>query len=322
MEFKLSTIPINRINAQDTRFKISTGAASAALVESVKYCGLINPPILLAINDGYSIVSGFKRIEAWRQTSKSGVFARIMDPEAPLERCIQIAISDNSQQRPLNLVEQAHAVELLSSLYPEDSKLPEAAHRVGLPINPAMAEKLRKLARMDQLLKSGVLDGSIALPVAIQLHDMSDSNASRALGTLIRELGLSLNRQRELLEWVVSICRREDISPGNLLAADEIDQCRQNNDLDRRQKAQLIRDYLKRRRFPTLVSHEHRFKQTVQKLRLANGTSLIAPPHFESPTYSLKFEFKNQKELSNKLQEMEKIVKSEIMLTFWDDILG
>ncbi len=322
MEFKLSTIAIERINTYDTRFKISTGAASAALVDSIKHLGLINPPILSALNDGYRIISGFKRIEAWRQVSADGITARIVDPCASLERCIHIAIMDNSLQRSLNIVEQAHAVALLALLSYDSHKLPEVARTVGLAVNQAMAAKLKILAGMDQLLKSGVLDGSIALPVALQLHELQDTDASEALAVLMRELGLSLNRQREIMEWVVSICRRDDIVPRKLLAADEIVRCRQNKDLDRRQKTQLIRDYLKRRRFPTITGYERRFEETVQRLKLAKGTCLIPPPHFESATYCLRFEFRDQKELSIRLQEIEKMAKSEIMQKFWDDMEG
>jgi len=129
-----------------------------------------------------------------------------------------------------------------------------------------------------------------------------------------------LNRQREILEWIVSICRRDDIVPSELLAVDDIVRCRQDMDLDRRQKGQLIRDYLKKRRYPTILLYERRFAETVHRLKLANGTSMVAPPHFESSRYCLKLEFRNQKELCEKFQEMEKIVKSEIMQTFWNDI--
>jgi len=319
MEYRCGLVPLDRIHSEDTQFKISTGAVSAALVESIKQIGLLNPPALLASSSGYRIVSGFKRIEACRKIAIGSIVARFLDPVASLERCIQIAIVDNTSQRPLNLVEQAHAVALLSSFYSDSTQLVSAANFVGLSINRDLADKLRKLAEMDPQLKLGVLDGSIALPVAIHLNDMNDVAAARALGILLRELGLSLNRQREILEWAVSICRRDHIAPTELLAAEDIVRCRQDKDLDRRQKGQLIREYLKKHRYPTILRYEQRFANTVHRLKLSHGTSLIAPPHFESSIYGLKFDFKNQRELADKLQEMEKIVKSEILQIFWDD---
>ncbi len=320
MEFKHALVPFDRIDTEDTLFKISTGSASAELVESIKQIGLLNPPILIGYEKGYRIVSGFKRISACRQAGASGLVVRLLDPAAAIERCVQIAIVDNTSQRSLNLVEQAHAVELLSSVYADATQLAGAANLAGLSINPDMAGKLKRLAQMDPLLKSGVLDGSIALPVAIQLQAMNDAAAVQAVGSLLRELGLSLNRQREMMEWIISICRRDDMAPAQLLTADGIVDLRRNKDLDRRQKGQHIRDYLKKRRYPTILRYERRLAAIVKNLKLAHGTCLIAPQHFESPTYSLKFEFKNNSELLAKLDEFEKIVKSEKLAALWNNL--
>ncbi len=319
MEFEHIFVPFDRIDIEDTLFRISTGSVSAGLVESIKQTGLLNPPILIGCPKGYRIVSGFKRISACRKTGADGLVVRLLDPAAPIERCIQIAIVDNTSQRSLNLVEQAHAVALLSSVYTDRTQLAKAANSVGLSINPDMAGKLKRLAQMGALLKSGVLDGSIALPVAMQLHEMGDAPAVQAVGLLLRELGISLNRQREMLEWIISICRRDDMAPARLLAAGDIVDIRRNKDLDRRRKGQLIRDYLKKRRYPTIFRHEQRFAAIVHGLKLAHGTCLTASQHFESPTYSLNFEFKNQTELSAKLKEFEKIVKTDKLHALWDE---
>jgi len=320
MEFEHRFVPFERIDTEDTLFRISTGSVSAGLVESIQQIGLLNPPILIRCPKGYRIVSGFKRISACRKTGAGGLAVRILDPAAAIERCIQIAIADNTSQRSLNLVEQAHAVALLSSVCTGYTQLAEAANLAGLSINPDMAAKLKSLAQMDPLLKSGVLDGSIALPVALQLHEMDDAAAVQAVGSLLRELGISLNRQREMLEWIISICRRDDMAPAQLLAADGIVDLRRNKDLDRRQKGQLIRTYLKKRRYPTILRYERRFAAIIHRLKLTQGTCLIAPQHFESPTYSLKFEFKNQSELSAKLKEFENIVKSDKLAALWSEL--
>jgi ParB family transcriptional regulator, chromosome partitioning protein len=319
MEFKPGTIPIERILTEDTMFKISTGNASAELVESIRLIGLLNPPILIACGAGLRIVSGFKRIAALQQIGIGRVSARILDPATAIDCCIRIAIIENSSQRSLNLLEQAHAIALLAMCYTDAHQLADAACSAGLSVNVGMADKLKKLAGMASLLKMGVLAGTIALPVAIQLHDMNDEETTLAIGTLLQDLGLSLNRQRELLEWIVAICRRDDITASQLLETEEIDFCMQDIDADRRQKGQSIRKYLKSRRYPTIQHHENLFAAIVNKLKLTKGTLLIAPLHFESPAYSLKFEFKNDHELNQRLNEFERIVKSGVLQSLWDD---
>jgi hypothetical protein len=208
---------------------------------------------------------------------------------------------------------------LLATLHSDSQQLADAARSVGLPVNPAMAKKLKKLAAMEDTLKSGVLDGTIALPVALQIQAMKDPAATQALGTLLKKLGLSLNRQRETLEWIISICRRDDISVSQLLASERVVNCLQDPDADRRRKGQLVRKYLKKRRYPSIQSYEKRFEDLVKKLKLGKGTFLTAPPHFESPRYCLRFEFASSDELRQKLEQFEKIVESGTLKSIWDD---
>jgi ParB family chromosome partitioning protein len=316
---RFSSVPVERILVEDAFFKISTGAVPAELVASIQFAGLLNPPIILARSDGFRIVSGFKRVAALRQLGTNSIPARLLDSDTSAEDCIRIAIMDNSFQRSLNLVEQANAVRLLSTVLPDSRQLADAACSVGVPVNPGMAEKLKTLAAMDDTLKTGVLEGNIALPVAIQIQTMADPAATAALGAMLKELGLSLNRQREMLDWIASICRRDEISVSQLLATEEIANCLTDQDLDRRRKGQTIRKYLRTRRYPTIQTYENRFDGIVKKLALAKGTHLTAPPHFESPNYSLRFEFGSYDELRQKLEEFKKIVESQDLKSIWDD---
>jgi ParB family chromosome partitioning protein len=319
MEFEQSSVPVEQILIEDIRFKISTGAVSGALVASIRLVGLLNPPILISSSGGVRIISGFKRIAALRQLGITSIPARLLDPATPDESCIRIAIIENSSQRSMNLVEQANAVGLLATFCNNSRQLADAACSVGLSVNPSMAEKLKKLAAMEDTLKTGVLEGTIALPVAIQLHDMENSADAQALVPLLMDLGLSLNRQREMLEWIASISRRDDISVSQLLAAEEIVNCLRDPNLDRRRKGRMIRKYLKTSRYPTIQSYEKRFDDIVKKLALAKGTILTAPPHFESPSYGLHFEFSSHNELLRKLEEFEKIIESKDLKSIWED---
>jgi hypothetical protein len=319
MEFEQCSVPLERIIAEDTRFRISTGAVSDALVASIRHVGLLNPPILMAMFDDFLIVSGFKRIAALQRLGLNSIPARLLDRDTPVENCIRIAITENSTQRPINLVEQANALGLLATFLADSRELADAACSVGVPVNPGMAEKLKKLAAMDDALKAGVLDGTIALPVAIQIQAMADPADTQPLVALLKELGLSLNRQREMLEWITSICRRDDISVSQLLAAEEIVNCTLDSNLDRRQKGQLIRKHLRTTRYPAIQSYEKRFNAIVKKLSLGKGTFLTAPPHFESSIYGLRFEFSSCDELRQKFEQFEKIIESEALKSIWDD---
>ena len=319
MEFKYDRVNLDQVDSEDTRYKISSGDVKPELVASIDRLGLLNLPILTTGNDrGFKIVSGFKRIAACRQLGVAHIPARFLSSEQDMGQAIQIAIEDNTSQRELNLIEQARAIELLWMYHLDMNKLVDAANMAGLAVNMEMAAKLKILAGMNALVQKGVLEGSLSLPVAMQLHGLKDAEGANVIAELLVELGLSLNRQREVIENIVSICRRDDLLVQQLLMEDAIRDCRNNGEIDRKQKGAQIRGLLKRRRYPNIARHEQRFAVMVRKLNLSPGTHLIPPQFFESPTYTLKIDFKSPKELAEKLGEIDRLSKSQELKTLWE----
>ena len=319
MDFEYGNVGLERISVHDIRFRITTLAVSEALLTSIRQVGLINPPVLLKAREYFEIVSGFNRVAACRKLGMLEIRARILDSNTSLARCAQIAIADNTSQRSLNLMEQARSLELLASCYQTQEQLLGTARSLGLAINAEMAGKLRKLADMNDSLKTGVAEGAVALPVALQLQAMNDNILCDELTALLVELCLSLNRQREILDWAVSICRRDNLSAAELLLSGNVLKIRQDAELDRRQKGQLIRDELRRRRYPEIVRHEESFALRLRRLHLPRGTRLIPPQHFESPVYTLNLDFQDRREFSERLEELQRLAGSGMINVLWED---
>lgn len=319
MEFRYQSVRIDSIHCEDIRFKITAYADPTFLCQSIRQFGIINPPVLLEDTSGYRIVCGFNRLSACQQLKLTEIYCRILDADTPLDRCICMAIADNASRRSLNLIEQARAIALLGSCHPDMLELIDTANKLGLTVNKEMIGKLLQVDGMNGLMKTGIAQGSIALPVALQLQSISDASFSNELAALLLELDLSLNRQREMLDWIVSICRRDSIHPSQLLSIGSIQSIRTDHTIDRREKGRHLRDKLRKIRFPAITNHENRFAETVARLKLAKGTHLIAPQHFESPYFSLKFDFQNRQELSDKLREFDRLSKSNIIDSLWQD---
>lgn len=319
MEFRYQSVPLNSINCEDFRFRITEQEVSTLLCQSIRQLGLINPPVLLENASGFRVVCGFNRLAACRQLKMAEIHCRILDADTPLDRCISFAIADNACQRTLSLIEQARAVALLASCSPDRGDLIGKANALGLAVNRELVGKLLQVNDMNDLLKTGIAHGSIALPVALQLQSIHDASFIKELGTLLTELDLSLNRQREMLDWVVSICRRDNIDPLQLLSMGSIQGIRENQKIDRKEKGRQIREKLRKIRFPAISSHEQRLAEIVARLRLSSGTHLIAPQHFESPIFSLKFDFRNRQELSDKLYEFDRLNKTDLIDSLWEN---
>jgi len=313
------SVSLDQIDERDHHYKISTGGPSGPLVASIERVGILTPPVLIPKKDTtWSIVSGFKRIAALKRIGVRETIACMLDRKTDPIRCIEIAVIDNSIHRSLNPVEQGRAVLLLDSVYSDDVSLCRAADALGVPVNASAAQKLRFAAQMIPCLQNALINGQVALPVALQLSDMKELSDIEQLIELIDVMGLGLNRQREMLDWLKAISRREGISLTTLLEDVEIKRVVENHDMDHKQKSRLLRGYFRQRRYPEMVETETRFKDMVKSLKLGNGIRLVPPQHFEGQVFNLTVQFSDHQELISRYQRLNIPVNSSTMAALWD----
>ena len=315
----LETVPLDQIDERDLRYQISTGGPTGPLVASIERAGILTPPVLIPKTSGkWIIVSGFKRIAALKRLGLKETVARILDQQTDQRRCIEIAVMDNTVHRELNPVEQGRVMLLLDSVYSDAESLCQAAHGIGVPVNPGLSKKLRSTALMAPYLQEALIEGVVALPVALQLSEMKEPDATRQIIDLIAIMGLGLNRQRELLDWLKGIAGREGISLRELLKDAQVQQLIQEPDADRKLKSRLLRQYFRQRRYPEMVEAEKRLQASVKSLKLGNGIRLVPPQHFEGQVFNLTIEFRNHKELITRYQQLETPIHSSTMASLWD----
>ena len=308
MRFKVSTVPLSAINIDDRIFLITTDTSYDDLAVSIKSVGLMNPPFLIHKASGYRIVTGFRRINACHSLGWPDIDAKVLKPDTPKLECVKLAVSDNSFQRPLNLIETSRSISLIRSLIEEDEIFMKTATQLGLPNNLAVLKKMEILCHLPWSIQQGVGSESISLAMALDLGKLKD-DIGEMFAEIFDTLKLSLNKQREILTLAGEIAVREDISVRELLAGKEIRDIIGADDLDRTQKTRNLRLYLKRRRFPELITAEKNFKSGLKKLKLGPGVQLNPPKYFEGKTYILNLSFDNLTELEDRKKTLEKMLK-------------
>ena len=82
---------------------------------------------------------------------------------------------------------------------------------------------------------------------------------------------------------------------------------------DRSQKTVHLRQYLRRRRYPSITSVENDFEARVRFLDLESGMALIPPRDFEGTTFCFHLNFNNLGELQHRLSRLTKISSSPIL---------
>jgi ParB family chromosome partitioning protein len=307
-------VPLARVDQADRSFQITTQTRIDDLTASIPAIGLLNPPILKAYAQGFTIISGFRRIAACFALQWSSIRARIVPRQATPYDCALIAISANALERPLNLIEQSRALNLLDAHAPTVKDLSKNAGRLGLPGNPSIARKIRLLSTLETTTQNAILSGDISLAMAFELGQM-DTVSAAVLTRLFGDIKFSLNKQRLIIGYLKDICARDEVSIPALLEKDEVQQIWTSTDLDRTQKARRIRNWLHRKRFPELSAVERQFKEQLANLNLGQGVDLKPPRDFEGSTYRLTAAIRQPEDLDRLQTSIMKIRRNKILET-------
>ena len=306
------SINLASIDLEDNTFRITTDTRIEDLILSIKSVGLLNPPILIKKTSGFQIISGFRRISACLSLGMAEIPARIVDSDRKKLECVKFAITENSLQRTLNLIEQSRSFYMLSGFYKDNDHLAGAASVLGLPDNPSIINKIKKICKLSRDIQNGVLSDTISLSMALEL-EMLEKDEGSAFAVLYEKLKLSLNKQREILTHIKEIAIIENISIINLLTKSHLREIADDKDLDRSQKINKIRLYLKQRRFPEITRAEKELEIKIKKLKLGSNMKLIPPKNFEASAYSLNLQFASIEQLQENKTELEKIIKNPIL---------
>jgi ParB-like chromosome segregation protein Spo0J len=293
----VSAIPTDRIDESDATYRVTTEIDPADLLKSIAAVGVLNPPVLFPSGDGWAVVAGFRRIAALKSLGGRQVDCRMLPDFCSPLQCARIAIADNVGQRVLNPVELSRAYRLLADRISPSAKLSEEAEALGLPSNPDLIEKVRRLCRLPQPIQEGVVSDRISLSVVGELAQF-DERAAEGLALWLLSIPLSLNRQREVLTMVREIARREDRSVMSVLNAPEFASIVEDPRMEPPQKGRMLREALRRRRFPHLARAERDFEKRRKRLALAPGMDIAAPKHFEGGRFELKLSFTSASELA------------------------
>ncbi len=308
---RLVVVSLHSIDITDDTFRITTQPVTAELTASIRTLGLVRPPLLLrrspAKPDETIVVGGFRRIEACRRLGAAGIPAIVLDfdsdPNAPVspEKRRRVAavsaVCENALERPLNPLEQARAIRLIESVTGDEADFQQLTAALGLPNAPQVRQKLDLLTALPPSVQTGVAEGIIPLALIPEYARIPSGDAER-LAAFFQRYPAGLNKQREILQTIREIARRENTAVSVVLseALNHLPAFSRGPDGNR--VLQVLRTGLRKRRHPSLAAAEDRFSETRRRLSLPPGVRLDPPPYFEGEVYTLAIRFRNPDELA------------------------
>lgn len=306
MTYASLTIPIAQIDLTDDTYVISTEGDLRPLLESIATVGLINPPLLKKRKDHrYRIVCGRRRILCCQELGLTELSARIAPDTLSDLECLKIAISDNLSHRLFNLIEQSRGIAKLASLLPQKNRFKAICLLLNIPVNQKVFQKIKGLITLPAPIQKGILQGELSFEGAVALFPFEPLEQV-GFFELFKGLNLSQSKECELITCIDEIARREVIAPIEVITSKQIRAIMDDKGRNRPEKTRKVRDYLKRRRFPTLTKAEDRFLVNLKSLKLGNSIQLSAPPYFEGTSYTVRLSFKTLEELKQQLEVLGK----------------
>ncbi|MEE4265672.1 MAG: ParB/RepB/Spo0J family partition protein [Desulfobacteraceae bacterium] len=305
---QLKSVTLSQIDTADDTYRITTRTNVDDLLPSISHDGVLNPPIVIEKSAQFTIVSGFRRITACKKLGFEEMTVRALQPDLnPLEY-LRIAIADNTLQRPIDLIEASRSLHKLSVHLSTRQRLIEFASSLGLPSNPAVIKKIKDLCLLPQRIQNALMTDTLSLSMAMDLKKLPPACAV-AFTRLFDEFKLSLNKQREIMTLVKEIARRDSISEQKVLEDPQLQGIILDRDLDRGQKAQQLRAFLRQRRFPRIVKAETIFEYQRKQLNLGNEIKIIPPKDFEGTTYTVAMSFSSIDQLKALHAKLDQMIK-------------
>ncbi|MFW6415184.1 MAG: ParB N-terminal domain-containing protein [Thermodesulfobacteriota bacterium] len=271
------------------------------LIRSIKEFGQLEPVLLEEQQDGYSLVSGFKRLRACQQLERSVLGLVICCSE--LEKG-EIYLHSNVQGSP----EPASMV-LPARFFQERCHPEEWKKIVYRTIEPFLSGKnlrlLQKWMYLDSYWDGYLLSGHISLDTAPWLAEFGERGL-KAVEPFLQCTYWSRNNAVSLVKWIYEVCKSRDICVQDLL-----EECRAGRYLDRdlspKDRQKRILEVLRAHRYPNLYSLEQDFSRLQKETSRETGWKLIPDQNFETDRIYLQRELRAPRDLEGAIQGLLQI---------------
>ena len=205
---KIEETGLNRIDFEDDRFRISYFCELGKLKRSIAESGLLSPIIVTPRAKCLVIVTGWRRAKACRDLSLSTIPCFILEEPEDLKAFL-LAVLENAAIRDFDTLESAEILKKLKGFGVEEQTLLENYLPLfGIPQTLSYLDAYLTTAEFEIVTKEFI---HIKKPSFAVIQYLTELNKEER-GALIPHLKyLSQNKQKELLELLLEISKRDNV---------------------------------------------------------------------------------------------------------------
>ncbi len=280
---------------------------SRSLHDSIKKFGIITPPLLQYVEDGYIIVSGRRRIKTARLLKLPDIPCSILPADIPLKEKSEYLLVHSRTGAELSVIERAvffaKVVEELTlaekiSLLPYLGLKPQTYHII----------EMRKYLALEEIAINGLHEGWIRPKTGLKLLQLQDRCDREAVVHLIKSFQFGGSKQQKLVNNAIELVRRTR-QPFATLIKKWQHGC--NDGANKPQQGAALLQMLKEKCSPRLAAAQDQFRQFQQGLQLPKNVTLKHTESFEDDTINLSISFEDNDKLLNTWKDIEKILHSQ-----------
>lgn len=304
-------IPINDIQTKTiwNLRPFSLAKPSIELCSSLAVLNLIHPPIVIAAeNKTYSILSGRRRIIAFRKVfpDKKTIPILLLQENIGYERILQYLLTDKIYSGHFSPMEKAYFFQLCL----EHMSIKSAAQKF-LPLmkeksQPHIITKYISLCNLEPELQQSVHTEQINPKLGMELLSLSKEDRS-TLHTLFRRLEFGGGKQKRLLALSKDLAGRQQTQISTLLTEKEYEAILNHPEMNLPQKGASLLTLLHSQLYPQSNGAEEDFNKRVQRMKLESSCSIEHSPAFERDEIQLHLKFATLDDLEKQLATIKKL---------------
>jgi ParB family chromosome partitioning protein len=306
-------IPMKLLDLEDETFRSSLQRQLEPLRGSIRLVGLLCPVRVQPQRGRFRVVSGFLRAEIVRSEGKEDLLVVKCDGEKSDEVLILETLHENRFTRGFSWAERAWVLGRIVQGWGKPRRWVIERVMPALDLHPAprVLEEHLKVDVIAGAVKKAAIRSGCSMANALRIAQWSIPD-QEALIPLFERLHLGENLLRECLERVVEIALREGVTPASFLSGEECRGVLENPKRDRPERTGDFRDYLRKKRYPTLFCMENAFRKAKARLAIPPKLSVEASSFFEETGIHVSFRARTTEEFqlfSEKLWEISRARK-------------
>ncbi len=293
--------------AESAQYSMSFDFDPEPLCESIRKIGLVNPPCIAKDHKGQiDIIAGHRRILALKKLGWAQVECEDMTSSLPsaLERLL-FAFYDNLASRSFNTIEKAMALRKFVPLLKKKEVLNTIMPHLAIPSREETLNFYIQLTELPNDMKEALVRDRLS-PRAVKALLTLEPESRTCLFRWIWNLSLNFNQQLQFIDMIIDLSIVHNKPCACIMEMAPLRNILRNvgSNSNNPQKAKKVLDEIRFLRYPKWREAERRFKDTIRTLSMPEGIRVDHPPFFEAPGYRMEVEFRDGKELMEKLQRL------------------